>query len=214
MSNENQTLFCPGIPGVGKTILTSIVIDRLHTIFQGNPGVGIAYVYCNFRRQDEQQADDLIASLLKQLASSLPSFPAALKERYGRYGNAQRPSLGGLMEILRSVVELHEERVFIIVDALDECHSPSGCRSRFLKEILNLQSWGRSKVNVFATSRPGISDIVEAFEGHPSLEVIASREDIERYLQGQMGELGRAVARRQDLQQEIITGILDAVDGM
>jgi hypothetical protein len=33
---SQQTLFCPGIPGAGKTILTSIVIDHLSTRFQND----------------------------------------------------------------------------------------------------------------------------------------------------------------------------------
>ncbi|KAL1906533.1 hypothetical protein Sste5344_007701 [Sporothrix stenoceras] len=64
-----QTLFCSGIPGAGKTILTSIVVDNLYTRFQNDPKVGIAYLYCNYRRQNEQKADDLLTSLLKQLAT-------------------------------------------------------------------------------------------------------------------------------------------------
>ena len=30
---DHQTLFCPGIPGAGKTILTSIVVEELTTRF-------------------------------------------------------------------------------------------------------------------------------------------------------------------------------------
>jgi hypothetical protein len=62
---KNQTLFCPGIPGAGKTILTSIVVNELTARFFNDPTIGITYVYCNFRRQDEQKIDDLLASLLK-----------------------------------------------------------------------------------------------------------------------------------------------------
>jgi hypothetical protein len=64
LNAENQTLFCPGIPGSGKTILTSIVVDYLYSKCQIDPSIGIAYIYCNFRRQDEQKIDDLTASLL------------------------------------------------------------------------------------------------------------------------------------------------------
>jgi hypothetical protein len=32
-----KTLFCPGIPGAGKTILTAVVIDDLMTRFANNP---------------------------------------------------------------------------------------------------------------------------------------------------------------------------------
>jgi hypothetical protein len=64
---SKQTLFCPGIPGAGKTILTSIVVNDLNTRFTANQNVGIAYLYCNFRQRDEQSAEGLLASLLKQL---------------------------------------------------------------------------------------------------------------------------------------------------
>jgi hypothetical protein len=43
---DGKTLFCPGIPGAGKTILSSIVINDLHTRFSDNPKIGIAYIYC------------------------------------------------------------------------------------------------------------------------------------------------------------------------
>lgn len=63
-----QVLFCPGIPGAGKTIMTATVIEDLHDKFQSDSSIGIAYLYCDFRRQDEQKAEDLLISLLKQLS--------------------------------------------------------------------------------------------------------------------------------------------------
>jgi Cdc6-like AAA superfamily ATPase len=68
VETEKQTLFCPGIPGAGKTILTSIVIDKLTTQFGNDESIGVAYIYCNFRRQDKQKPGDLLTSLLKQLS--------------------------------------------------------------------------------------------------------------------------------------------------
>jgi hypothetical protein len=55
LGKSNQTLFCPG---AGKTIITSIVVEHLRKEFQA-ADVGIAYVYCNFRRQREQKPEDL-----------------------------------------------------------------------------------------------------------------------------------------------------------
>jgi Cdc6-like AAA superfamily ATPase len=63
LKTSKQTLFCPGIPGAGKTICTSIVVDNLNTQFQNDSRTGIAYIYCNFRRQGEQKVGDLLASL-------------------------------------------------------------------------------------------------------------------------------------------------------
>jgi Cdc6-like AAA superfamily ATPase len=45
---DNQTLFCPGIPGAGKTFITSIVIDYLQTTYKSS---SIAYLYCYIRNQ-------------------------------------------------------------------------------------------------------------------------------------------------------------------
>jgi hypothetical protein len=79
LDRRGQTFFCPGIPGAGKTILTSIVVENLDIRFQDNLSVGVAYLYCNFRRQDEQKAEDLLASLLKQLAQRQSYLPDSVK---------------------------------------------------------------------------------------------------------------------------------------
>jgi hypothetical protein len=80
---KKQTLFCPGIPGSGKTILTSIVVDYLYTKFRKDQDVGIAYLYCDFRRQHEQNPEELLASLLKQLIQEQSSPPNSVKILYG-----------------------------------------------------------------------------------------------------------------------------------
>ncbi|KEZ41846.1 hypothetical protein SAPIO_CDS6652 [Scedosporium apiospermum] len=83
LGTPGKTLFCPGIPGAGKTILTSIVVGHLLDKYQENPTVGIAYVYCNFRQQDEQRLDDLLSNILKQLSS--PLMPDALEALYDKH---------------------------------------------------------------------------------------------------------------------------------
>ena len=59
LQTNKQTLFCPGIPGAGKTILTSIVINELTTLLGIDEHIGIAYLYCNFKSQDQQNAESL-----------------------------------------------------------------------------------------------------------------------------------------------------------
>lgn len=41
-NGDRQALFCPGIPGAGKTILTSIVVEHLWAKFQNDASIGIA----------------------------------------------------------------------------------------------------------------------------------------------------------------------------
>jgi Cdc6-like AAA superfamily ATPase len=208
---KKQTLFCPGIPGAGKTILTSIVVDELTTRFSNDLTIGIAYIYCNFRRQNEQKIDNFLASLLKQLAESQPSLPGTVKKLYDRHETKRtRPSLEEISKSLQIIATLYS-RVFIIVDALDECQISDGCRQRFLSELFNLQA--KCESNLFATSRP-ISSIEKEFEGDLKLDIRASEEDVRKYLEGHMFRLPRFVVQNLGLQEEIKANIVKAVDGM
>jgi Cdc6-like AAA superfamily ATPase len=210
LAASKQTLFCPGIPGAGKTILTSIVVDDLRTNrFHDDASVGIAYVYCNFRRADEQKAEDLLSSLLKQLSQERPSLPDSVNALYDSHQKRRtRPSLDEISRSLQSVATMCS-RAFIAVDALDEC--ADSCQTRFLSEIFSLQT--KCGVNIFATSR-FIPKVVDQFKGSASLEIRANTEDIERYLEGHMGNLSSFVQEDRLLQNEIKTGISEAAGGM
>jgi hypothetical protein len=211
LETDKQTLFCPGIPGAGKTILTSIVVDELTTRFSDDLAIGIAYIYCNFRRQDEQKIDDLLAILLKQLAKGQPSLAGTIKDLYNRHKTEQRrPSLDEISRSLQAVTILYS-RVFIIVDALDECQTYNGCRTRFLSEIFGLQT--KTGANLFMTSR-FIPEIIEKFNKGMQLEIRASNEDVRRYLDGHMSQLPIFLLNKPKLQEEITTEIVKAVEGM
>jgi Cdc6-like AAA superfamily ATPase len=211
LNTDKQTLFCPGIPGAGKTILTSIVVEELTSRFSNDPTVGIAYIYNNFRRQEEQKIDDLLACLLKQLAGSQPSPLGTIKELYNQHkAKRTRPSLDEISRCLQTVTIPHS-KVFIIIDALDECQVSDGCRQRLLLEMFSLQA--NYKVNLFVTSR-FIPEITTKFQGNISLEIRASKEDIEMYLDARMSRLTPFDDWNQQLRNEIKVEISEAVDGM
>ncbi|OAR03155.1 hypothetical protein LLEC1_07140 [Akanthomyces lecanii] len=213
LATSKQTLFCPGIPGAGKTILTSIVVDFLNSRFDNNSEIGIAYIYCNFQRQHEQKVDDLLASMLKQLTQCRSSLPESVKILYDRHKTKRtRPSIDEISGHLRFVASMYS-RVFLIVDALDECQASDGRRTRFLFELFNLQT--RHGANIFATSR-FIPNIIDRFKATSSIEIEirASPDDVARYLQGHIGQLPSFVQGDEQLQKEITTGISEVVDGM
>jgi Cdc6-like AAA superfamily ATPase len=168
VETNKQTLFCPGIPGAGKTILTSIVVEELTTCFQNNKSIGIAYLYCNFRRQHEQKVEDLLASLLKQLTQGRSSLPNTIKSLYDSHQDKRtRLSFDEISRALQSVVTMYS-RVFIVIDALDECQVSNNCRKTFLSELFSLQA--KCVGNLFATSR-FIPEITQNFQGSISLEI-------------------------------------------
>ena len=211
METRGKTLFCPGIPGAGKTMLAAIVVDHLLTRFGDDYDIGIAYLYCNFQRQDEQKEVDILSSLLKQLCrdtSTVPEELGALQDKHKR--NQTRPSINELMKTLHLVIERYH-RVFFIIDAIDEYHFPWNSRSHFISNALEIQAEGG--LNLFVTSR-FIPEITSRFTDCLTREIRASNEDIERYLDGHISQLPSFVTKNESLQQEITTAVIEAVDGM
>jgi NACHT domain len=211
LTQSGRILFCPGMPGAGKTTITSIIVDHLYNQFQNDGSVGIAYLYCNFRRQQEQKPADLFASLLKQLIQEQPSVPESMKGLYEHHKDRRtRPSSDEILAVLHSVI-CDYSRTFIIIDALDECQVSNGVRRILLSEILDLQA--KTGANLFATSR-FIPEIEKEFKRDLLLEIRARDEDVRRYLGGHMFQLPSFVSNNPDLQEEIKTSIVKAVDGM
>jgi Cdc6-like AAA superfamily ATPase len=208
LENSGQTLFCPGIPGAGKTIIAAIVVEYLLAKFQHDPHTGITYIYCNFRRQDDQTVEKLLANLLKQLAqrqSSLPESVHDLHENYKKTGTL--PSLRQISAALHSTAAAYK-RVFIIIDALDECQDLA--RTKLLDDLFNLQTQARG--NILATSRVN-DDIERRFEGCSTIEISAANEDVLAYLNDQL-TLRRSTVLNDDIQEKVRDAVLRAADGM
>jgi len=199
------------MPGAGKTVLISMVIEHLWSEFQNDSNIGVAFLYCNYKSQQIQKPTDLLASLLKQLVQEQSFPPESVRSLYKQCNNKRiRPSFQEILQVLHAVVAGYS-RTFILIDALDECQIPNGGREKFLSVLFDLQA--KTRINLFATSRH-IPAIMESFEGSISLEVHASDEDIRKYVESFISQLPMCVSRSPDLQEEIKSGIVNAVDGM
>jgi Cdc6-like AAA superfamily ATPase len=211
LKSDKGTLFSPGVPGAGKTIMSATVIDDLlYTRYRDDANVGISYLYCDFRRQYEQKAQDLVANLLKQLAQKQATIPECVQAIYDKYNEKpRRPSLDELSEALNAVSSLYS-KVFIIVDALDECQTADGCRATFLSKIFRLQA--KTNTNIFATSRY-IPEVEESFYQSASLEISAKDEDVRAYLDSHVARLPSFVLSL-GLQNEMKATIPKLCDGM
>jgi hypothetical protein len=203
---EKSILFCPGIPGAGKTTLTSIIVADLWEMYHNEADVAIAFYYCNFRRQIEQTLVNVFSSILKQLVEKRPAVSNTIREFYNRFDKGdRRPLWDDLLPIIR-VEGASFSRVLILVDALDECQGYSELTS----ELFDLQQ--HCNLNLLATSR-FIPDILTRYEGAATLDIYATTEDVQRYLEAHIHRLPRFVARNSMLQEEIKTRVAASVEG-
>jgi hypothetical protein len=207
LTANGQTLFCHGIPGAGKTILSAVVIEDLLERYRQDMDTVVIFSFCDFRRQHEQTVIDILSSLLKQLVERQPALSMSIKELYKRCDRGQRrPRHHDITEALRIEFD-HFPRAFVLVDALDECE----VTTELLSDIFHLQA--QCRFNLLATSRP-IPGIVNLFNDAQVNEICASVEDVQKYLEGQIHRLPGFVGRDPVLQAEIQRSIISSVEGM
>lgn len=199
----SQTLFCSGIPGAGKTILTSVVVEDLAALCSTDNSIGLAYIYCSFRHMHEQRVENLLASVLKQLARRqsplLESVISLYKQKRIEQG---RPSPDELSTCIEQAMKAFT-RTFLVIDSLDKCET----WDRFLSSVFDLQK--KCHLKIFATARP-ISDIAKRFTG-ASLEIRTPDTDIRRYLEDCISLTNKAVLL--EIREEIAKAITEAVNG-
>ncbi|KAF9882257.1 ankyrin repeat protein [Colletotrichum karsti] len=211
VENDRQTLFCPGLPGAGKTMLSSIVAEYLQDRFQTDETIGVAYVFCNYRRRDEQTSRNLLASLLKQLYQGLRGGFSDIETVYEGHASGKRPlSTEEIKHHLRSITTRYT-KVFLVSDALDECRVEGENRDKFLSSILELRKI--ANVNCFATSRTN-PEIANHFAHDHAIEIRAADDDVRAYLDGHISQLPSSVKKNKELQDDIKAMIVKAVQGM
>ncbi|KAH7128264.1 hypothetical protein B0J11DRAFT_524487 [Dendryphion nanum] len=210
LTEAKGTLFCPGIPGAGKTMIAAIAIDHLSKSAQNSPH-GLAYVYCNYKAQEEQDASSLLAAILKQLVQAHPMAVDPVERLHEQHANmGTRPSLDEICSALQDVLE-RCSTAYIVIDALDECRDSDGTRRTFLARLQTLQA-GRD-IRLMVTSR-FIPEIQDRFRGAMKLEIQASEEDVKRFVAGQTYRLPKCIQRSDELQNMVQAKIVEAADGM
>jgi Cdc6-like AAA superfamily ATPase len=202
------TLFCPGIPGAGKTMLAAIAIDHLVQSTQSS-SIGVAYVYCNYKSQPDQDASSMLAAIVKQLVQSRPMMAEPVIRLYKQHASrSTKPSHEEILNTFRQVVAKFAT-VFIVVDALDECQDNT--RRLFLARLQELQAG--QDIRFLATSR-FIPEIEAAFRETEKLEVRANSEDVRRFVAGQMYRLPGFIQRDPSLQDMVEEKIVESAGGM
>lgn len=191
-------------------MLSSLVIDYMQQLFDG-VNVAIAYIYCDYRRQDEQTPTNLIASVTKQLLHGCASIPEVIMKKYQYHKDkGTRPSSAEVLETTASSMAPFS-RIYLILDALDELGNEGHVRQTLIERLCTLKDLRH--FNLLTTSRY-IPSLASEIRQPLCLDVRASSEDIKRYVEGHILDLRNCVRKDHDLQQTVVGAIVDAVDGM
>ena len=150
LHGSNQTLFCLGAPGAGKTMIAAIAVDYLREI--QSKEIGVAYVYAHHLKRADRSIAMIAAITLRQLTQDRDSIPEAVTNFFTRYADRGiGPSSEEITNALKLVISTYT-KVYLVIDALDKCYeSYDNDASHFLLTLYQLQSTGR--LHLLVTSR-------------------------------------------------------------
>ena len=203
-----------GLLGCGKTVLASTIIDDLSKHCQTTQNA-LAYFYF-FKSPDRQDCTKMLRALIRQLAAKDPDCLKILTESYLIHEKGLRqPSVRVLSTLLHSTIETCGT-TFIVLDALDECHS----REELLELIDSIQLWDHTDLHILLTSRsePDIRRTVELWNNKhiTNIQNSSNSEDIRTHILSRLSHDSRLSRWRKDADalKEIEVRIMGKADGM
>jgi hypothetical protein len=206
-------LWLYGIPGCGKTILSSTIIERLLQHCHDDASMVTAYFYFDFNDAQKQDAELMLRSLLCQLLQRSFTINKGVDVLYSACDKGQRqPSLHALLEVTSQVMQQFTH-VYIVLDALDEC-----MQRRELMDVLEkVAGWQLDNMHLLMTSRKE-RDIESSLESYVKEEytICLQRDvvdkDIQRYVQQRLSndktlaKWNKDAAIRQEIEGALIRG--------
>ncbi|KAJ5619424.1 hypothetical protein N7510_003408 [Penicillium lagena] len=204
-NSGSNVLWCSGIPGSGKTILSSIIVEDLQKRLKRHSLSAVGYAYCDYNDREVQSIENIIGSLWRQIVHLDQHGVSNLQDLYNRCmieDRGARPTLRELSGALRDEVNRHVS-VFLVIDALDECSE--GVRAGLLHEFSQLPE----TAHILITSRS--KHVPPELRNATSLDIKAHEDDITNYVVDRVQTAKRLsawVKGKVSLVKQIVTSVL------
>ncbi|KAJ7439211.1 ankyrin repeat-containing domain protein [Mycena latifolia] len=174
--NTPSVLWCRGKPGVGKSILSSVVLQDLDLSATAKGSIVLHY-FCDFAAGKQQTATLILQSLMRQMllhgSNDHISVVKRCRERF-----STPPIFKELLQTFIDMCKLQRAGTFIVLDALDELED-----RKILLPLLS--KFAQAGCHVFVTSRP-IPDIADVLTGFEHVELEANRNDLRIFVESEL----------------------------
>ncbi len=209
LKEKTRCLWVHGIPGAGKTIFLSHLIEtvRDHCADQGF-GHACVYYYCYFGHvQDE--TTPFLRWILLELCRQLGRIPLAV---YNLYRHGGIPTARNLLHALEKVLRGFN-RVFVLVDAVDE----SLQRENILRVLRDLATDPRfENLRLLATSREyiDIEDVMLEISTPISMRNHLLDHDIALYVRSKLATHRKLRRWPDQIREEVFEVLSTKANGM
>ena len=174
-----------------------------------NKEVGVAMMYLKYT-DHQQTLENILGSLLAQLAQDLDPLPPFLRDLYEKH-RAYRtsPTLSDLSIALSDVSNLYK-RIYVIVDALDEC--TDDVRWELMEKLREIEP----RVHLLVTSRD-LDSIEEELQDFERLEIKANKADLELFIDHHIQKnknLRKIVQKSPTIKEDIKVAVVTIAEDM
>ncbi|PLB46615.1 hypothetical protein P170DRAFT_438328 [Aspergillus steynii IBT 23096] len=178
VNDEDQTLWCYGIAGSGKSVIASLIADRLIQYKQDH-ATYVAFLFADPDIGHRTTAEDIISSILKQflIEHEFSTCCSHLENLYtAHHRRKSRPSWEECLEVFRLFME-RLSKVYIVIDGLDQ----QGILDESVTMLLSaLESW--TNLNLLITTRSK-TPFTDWKRPRAYINISASKQDMKSYIE-------------------------------
>ena len=205
-----SSMWIHGIPGAGKTILCSSIIEDVQSLCHSGSADQCVYFYFDFNDPDKRTVVGMLRSMITQLCVHDGQCHAAVETLYNQCKQgAQQPGRASLVKTFLSLLS-SPNRMYLIMDALDECSE----REELFKVISEIV---QTDANLLMTSRKE-GDITDGLEGQAEiligLEGCGIDGDISKHVQRCLATDRRLRKWSVDVRKEMEDALVKGAHGM
>ncbi|KAL8913122.1 MAG: hypothetical protein Q9171_002016 [Xanthocarpia ochracea] len=211
LANPNGALWIYGIPGAGKTMLSTLVVDEILAHKRSNT-VGTAYFYVRHNDKLSQNPTNILGSIISQLARQNSQAHAHLVSTHTQSytQGLSPPNEQELSETLRHIIPSFRE-IYIMIDGLDESGS---CfdrnRSHLIDLVAGLSKEGSIRTLIFSRDEQDIRTQLIQKQFH-TVSIAATSADLRLFANAW---LGRLEIQSEKLRMNIVETLVDEANGM
>ncbi|KAI9694302.1 MAG: hypothetical protein M1820_009026 [Bogoriella megaspora] len=219
--SRSSLLWLRGDAGVGKSCLTSCVVDHYLRTPQLDSSHVIAYFYCSSTSGDAKRHDvrQVMGSLLRQVSSPLPGLPlkppilSKYTEEAAKGSRDASFSIAECTQLMQDLFAHHYQSITLIIDAVDECNPKE--RLKFINLLNNFLKVSHCVIKVFISSRAE-PDFERHLLGSATyyIDAVDNASDIVRYVKTEVNLRLLHGSARDEIKELVIGSIAEKANGV
>jgi hypothetical protein len=205
--------------GCGKTVLFSAIIRQIQGL---QPSQRLGYYYCRFQNDNSEELSLILRRWLVQTCDRA-NVPKALQDVHKtchQYYPPTEPTTEeleeALLESLRTYTETSHQKVYLLVDALDELTIDDGQNVEVLDMLCRLSDARLPNVHLLAVSRdwPEIGEYLMPSFNELEIDYNAVDEEIRAFVPRAIASSPRLRRQSQETKVRIENRLVEQANGM